>query len=301
MSVAPLDLGPTVETFARATPTKMRRSYDDKIVHYAMTTYFLTATTSDPQRLSDEACRHLTACLDPSVIDLDDTPFTADLVTTDESLAAHLADFDDRMERVQERMSDYPDYDTSSATAVFASWSSVVVLGDTDEETTYLMAALQARVQISWLAAWTIQDISSRVLHSSRKGISRVSLDWQAVELNRLKRYARARVDSSESDRIARLLECFETTSGLTREWNLAEEALEDAREYAEVANARGAESRQLTIEALLLLFSLASFAPMFLELPLTGWSDVREQWQMCVTLLILLGIGLAAVFRRDR
>lgn len=282
---------------ARSTPHRQRRDYDPRILHYAMSTYFVGPASINLLNRHDR--KHITACLDPSIIDMSDTPFEMENVVWPASLKNQLPQLDRAVESVADRVDEFV-VAHSKENAVLASWSSVIVVGAIDDAERELVTALQARVQTSWLAAWTVQDIGSRLMKRSGR-VSRRVLDWQAVELNQLRRLGRRHIDASESERVRTMLAGFEKTSGLQREWELAQEALDDAREYADLVTNDVNYRSHTAVEVFIWLFSVTSLGQIILKLPIQSWTDVLSQWPQSLLLFVLLLIGFSLILTRRR
>lgn len=278
------------------------RDIDRRVLHYVMTTYLVE--TTDISQLTEFERKSLAILLNPSVLNLDDTQFTAAAIEDTDSFASSSLEMKHQVDVGEFNLDEFNNLDTGQVTEVRASWSSVAVIGSVDSDTKSLVTALQSRVQISWFAAWSVQDITSRMARSARStggSISSRSLNWQAVELMRIKRSFQGRVDASESSRIERLLRGFEKTSGLKKEWAVAESSLVDAREFASLVTEDSNYRRQVAIELLIYLFTFASFAPIFLDLPLDEWSDVTDQLARIIPMVALILLGSWLILRRRR
>lgn len=299
-STLPAHFPQTVERLravaAERTSKHLQRIVDPRVFHYVMSVYFAESPCTSLDELPESTRRHLRACLLPSLLNLDDTAFSAGKNLDDDAALLALID------ALDPDLSDIGDLDCSEETALLASWSSVFAVGDPNEDVRDLITALQVRVQSSWLAAWTVGDLARRLVADVENSeISRRQIDWLTIELAHLGSEATSRIDASASDRVIGVARGFESTSGLSEEWDRATRALEQARQYADLVNADANYRSQMAVEALLLIFAFASFAPIFLKLPIQSWEDVTSQVVAVVSLLALLGSGIFLIARRRR
>ncbi len=183
-----------------------------------------------------------------------------------------------------------------------ASWSSVFVIGDPTADDYRLMGALQARLQSAWLAAWSVGDLSRRlVVDVEEREISVRRVEAIAFELGYLENEVGARLDASLSARLDRVWKMLVETSGLEEEWHRAGIALGHARGYADFVNREANHRFQVAFESLLLLFALSQLAPILLSLPITSWHAVESQWVALMALLGFLAFGIMLVAKRRR
>lgn len=183
-----------------------------------------------------------------------------------------------------------------------SSWSSVFLAGSVDHNDRRLMAALQARLQSSWLAAWTVGALSRRLVSEvDNKDISGRRVEALSFELGYLQNEFDARLDASISSRVEKLWKVFIETSGLADEWRRAGTALEHARGYAGFVNADANYRAQTAFECLLLIFALSQLAPIVMKLPVDSWSDLTNQIVPAGSLISVLMVGVFLIVRRQR
>jgi len=281
---------------SRGTPRHLCRLDDPRILHYVMSVYYLHGCDACVERLPPQMIRQLKACLDPGIANLDDTPFLAEGHDGSFETATLLVDQIDGTPDGLART------ELAEDVTMVASWSSVFVIGRPSVDDRRLMGALQARVQSAWLAAWSVGDLSRRLVADVEdREISARRVEAIAFELGYLENEVAARLDASLSTRLDRVWTMLVETSGLESEWHRAGVALGHARGYADFVNREANHRFQLAFEALLLLFALSQLAPILLKLPITSWQDVTSQWEAIVALLALLAAGFILVAKRRR
>lgn len=280
----------------RDTPRHLCRLEDPRTLHYVMSVYYLRGCDARVDCLPSGFIRQLKACLDPGVANLDDTPFLAEGHDGSLESAQLLVDEIDGTPAglVQTELAD--------GVTMLASWSSVFVIGNPSEDDRRLMGALQARVQSAWLAAWSVGDLSRRLVADVEdREVSARRVEAIAFELGYLENEVTARLDASLSTRLDRVWKMLVETSGLDGEWRRAGVALSHARGYALFVNREANHRSQVAFEGLLLLFAGSQLAPIILELPITNRDALQSQWQAVVALLGFLAIGFVLVAKRRR
>lgn len=278
------------------TPRHLRRLDDPRVLHYVMSVYYLHGCDACVEALPPHMIRQLKACLDPGIANLDDTPFLAEGHDGSFEAACLLVDQIDGAPVGLART------ELAEDVTMVASWSSVFVIGRPSADDYRLMGALQARVQSAWLAAWSVGDLSRRLVADVEdREISTRRVEAIAFELGYLENEVAARLDASLSTRLDRVWKMLVETSSLEAEWHRAGVALAHARGYADFVNREANHRFQVAFEALLLLFALSQLAPILLKLPITNWHAVESQWHAMVALLGFLAVGFLLVAKRRR
>lgn len=278
------------------TPRHLRRLDDSRVLHYVMSIYFLDGCSRKLSDLSPHLLRQLKACLDPGIVSLDDTPFLAD------GHDSGLEDAKRLVNQIAPTDSGLTPVELADDVTVLASWSSVFIVGHIESADRRLAGALQARIQSAWLAAWSVGDLSRRLVADVEdREISARRVEAIAFELGYLENEAAARLDASLSTRLERVWKLFVETSGLGLEWQRASLALSHARGYAEFVNRDANYRFQIAFETLLLLFAVAQLAPLVLTLPIKSLDSLESQWTAVASLLLILVAGIALIARRRR
>ena len=118
--------------------------------------------------------------------------------------------------------SHFRDSDLSSDVGAYMSWPTVLITGEIDDETIRHYAALEVKVQASWLAAFSLAKTAGELIQKlDRDKMSLRKVESIGWELTGLESDVGASIDASVSSRYRQALDTMIETSGLRREWEI--------------------------------------------------------------------------------
>ena len=273
-------------------PKERRRILRSTIIHYAFTMAILE---------HDPAPRDRYAILDPSLIGFDDRGNGELDVNTydDANFGTNLA---------ITKVSENPNgkafalrVDLPSEGYAMASWATLLLVGTFSQQTLDKVIAMEADVQLSWLAAWLGQSIGEEILDLPAHKVRADVVRWQCLEFSGLKYWTKRRQDPSERQIDLDLRRMLEITSQLDHEWDMADAAMERAQSLTELIESSSHSRQSAMLDALMLVLSLTSLAQVLYVMPIDNWETFFSSPPQAISLTLFLTIGLILVIRLHR
>lgn len=198
-----------------------------------------------------------------------------------------------------------PVYARNCKAVVWSSWSTLVAGQEPGVDVFGLLTMLEFRLQSTWIAAHSVNQLARHSLVSDRKRAGKslkpatrvLLLSVAKQTLDRVQTIHRARLGANAPEDPSRLAEALDATSDVLSECDIAYSLMESslARAQYEVAN-RESASRKL-LELFSLIFAASGLAAVLLPLPIT-LENLDGYWPQFVTWMVVSLIGIVIVLR---
>ena len=184
---------------------------------------------------------------------------------------------------------------------VYASWSSLVIVGITDDKTMDAMILTEANIQAAWLAAWLTQTMAEQVLDTPIREVNEDWIAWQCLEFSGMSYSNDHRANPSENSAMQHFRFSLEVTSGLVEEWNVALRATDRAQQIGMLICRERESRRSAMLDILLLILSITSLVQVIFAVPIINWvTFIEHPWETAMLVVFFIS-GTTLIVRRRR